>query len=584
IPHKNIIGFFLAPNYETRLVLVIQEESTRNINLYGIELSSVRKAHEITSLLGETHSPSVGESSNIAPSPTYSVSKSVNYFDQFLHENSSMINKLQKSDSSSVSPKSWNSKGKSDRGLEERRNISSTPTDSPMQNGFNRHSTWNSPKCGIRTPTKFPGIISSDIEYDWDDVMSPLRPKIPDDIDERISIGYYNDDTECDYSPKLSPKKTDHESDSSVPAPQNAWMENITYISNHPTKGSYVTSTGSVYMYVAQQTLAVQSMKELFGIPGKIVANSHTAPLNITKFLKQQRDSETRNRYYEIFKFDEGQVQELCEIIDRAHAHPLCLLVDDDSSLVRYQSSQSSLASDTEKRPELATPQQAMPTVTSSPGTEDDRGLSEEVLMEEEPLLEAAANDVSEFQMTMSPADELTVEAVENVKMEINQEVSMATPGEAETNAEVHHRSPIPKHLRSDPLFESLCQNVKEEDLWAVDMKYVDNHPQYGNQIVPNGAVYLFVAHHKYPELLIQPTGNMLNNHVPSDEDDGLNTAELEFTTKFLKRPTANGLDSQEVVGSQENELKSLNGPEMRVDGKSAKSIAEEDEVSNELS
>ncbi|KER31558.1 hypothetical protein T265_02202 [Opisthorchis viverrini] len=253
IPHKNIIGFFLAPNYETRLVLVVQEESTRNINLYGIELSSVRKAHEITSLLGETHSPSVGESSNIAPSPTYSVSKSVNYFDQFLHENSSMINKLQKSDSSSVSPKSWNSKGKSDRGLEERRNISSTPTDSPMQNGFNRHSTWNSPKCGIRTPTKFPGIISSDIEYDWDDVMSPLRPKIPDDIDERISIGYYNDDTECDYSPKLSPKKTDHESDSSVPAPQNAWMENITYISNHPTKGSYVTSTGSVYMYVAQQ-------------------------------------------------------------------------------------------------------------------------------------------------------------------------------------------------------------------------------------------------------------------------------------------------------------------------------------------
>ncbi|KER31560.1 hypothetical protein T265_12952, partial [Opisthorchis viverrini] len=252
-------------------------------------------------------------------------------------------------------------------------------------------------------------------------------------------------------------------------------------------------------------------------------------------------DSETRNRYYEIFKFDEGQVQELCEIIDRAHAHPLCLLVDDDSSLVRYQSSQSSLASDTEKRPELATPQQAMPTVTSSPGTEDDRGLSEEVLMEEEPLLEAAANDVSEFQMTMSPADELTVEAVENVKMEINQEVSMATPGEAETNAEVHHRSPIPKHLRSDPLFESLCQNVKEEDLWAVDMKYVDNHPQYGNQIVPNGAVYLFVAHHKYPELLIQPTGNMLNNHVPSDEDDGLNTAELEFTTKFLKRPTASG-------------------------------------------
>ncbi|TGZ60556.1 hypothetical protein CRM22_008494 [Opisthorchis felineus] len=254
IPHKNIIGFFLAPNYETRLVLVVQEESTRNINLYGIQLSSVQKAHEITSLLGETHSPSAAENSNIAPSPTYSVSKSVTYSDQFLRDSSSIVSKSQKSDSSSASSKSMHSKAKSVRGLENGSTVSSTlPPDPPMQNGFNSHSTWNSPKCSTRTPTKFSGIISSDIEYDWDDVMSSLRPKIPDDIDERISIGYYNDDAECDYSPKLSPKRTDYESNSSISAPQNAWMENITYISNHPTKGSYVTSTGSVYMYVAQQ-------------------------------------------------------------------------------------------------------------------------------------------------------------------------------------------------------------------------------------------------------------------------------------------------------------------------------------------
>ncbi|GAA51397.1 hypothetical protein CSKR_105320 [Clonorchis sinensis] len=254
IPHKNIIGFFLAPNYETRLVLVVHEESTGNINLYGIQLSSVQKAHEISSLLGETHSPTAGENSNIAPSPTYSVSKSVTYSDPFLCANSSMMNKSQKSDSSSVSSRSLNSKGKSDTGLEKRRAVSSTlPTDPSLQNGFNKYSTCNSSKSSTRTPAKFSGIISSDIEYDWDDVMSSLRPNIPDDVDERISIGYYNDDTECDYSPKVSPKKADYESTSPVSAPQNAWMENITYISNHPTKGSYVTSTGSVYMYVAQQ-------------------------------------------------------------------------------------------------------------------------------------------------------------------------------------------------------------------------------------------------------------------------------------------------------------------------------------------
>ncbi|VEL15634.1 unnamed protein product [Protopolystoma xenopodis] len=49
-------------------------------------------------------------------------------------------------------------------------------------------------------------------------------------------------------------------------------------------------------------------------------------------------------------------------------------------------------------------------------------------------------------------------------------------------------------------LHEELTKNTKEDDMWAVDLKYITTHPVRGCEISPRGSVYMFTAHHMVPE------------------------------------------------------------------------------------
>lgn len=227
---------------------------------------------------------------------------------------------------------------------------------------------------------------------------------------------------------------------------------------------------------------------------------------------------------------DQKSVKELCELINRAHDHPLCILLQDDNSMIRYHSSHSSLTGDSEH-------------MSSQVEAHDDAEVKTEALLSPGNSVGDLVNNADGlFEAEphyLEPLSQLPVETVpikqEAVEEAMVQEVvcdqanyERATP----IGNHVSCSSPIPKHLRSDPLFESLCKHVREEDLWAVDLKYVEGHPERGNVITPRGATYLFVAHHKFPEC--NRPGQMPDELGSFDEDACGNTAEVSFTTAFV--------------------------------------------------
>ncbi|KAF8571229.1 hypothetical protein P879_01805 [Paragonimus westermani] len=125
-------------------------------------------------------------------------------------------------------------------------------TDTNLENGYNSPVSNGSKKLVSRSPVKIPGIVSSDIENDWDDIR-PMSCAPTDDNDELISIGYYNDETDASENTRVHIFPPRQVNSAGATAQPNAWMENITYISNDPKRGSHVTAHGSIYMYVAQQ-------------------------------------------------------------------------------------------------------------------------------------------------------------------------------------------------------------------------------------------------------------------------------------------------------------------------------------------
>ncbi|VDP89768.1 unnamed protein product [Echinostoma caproni] len=249
IPYKEIVGFYLAPTYKNRLVLVAQESRSSKVFLYGIEMSSPQKTQEISSLLGDARTPSKSSNSKrervktVTVKPTAPETRPI--------KKSSVIEITQErpveSPITTSSQKTYRSElnwgnDNSTKHMEQR----NTPQSS--QNGYMNGYKYNKPTA----PQKYSGIISKDLDSDWDHIRGLSNTYDEDDLDERISIGYYNDEAELMENSKRRSPRDEDASDDTV-TPQNAWVENITYISNHPETGSQMSANGSIYMYVAQQ-------------------------------------------------------------------------------------------------------------------------------------------------------------------------------------------------------------------------------------------------------------------------------------------------------------------------------------------
>ncbi|KAF5397199.1 hypothetical protein PHET_09843 [Paragonimus heterotremus] len=262
----------------------------------------------------------------------------------------------------------------------------------------------------------------------------------------------------------------------------------------------------------------------------KDIQRFYTFSDNPTVLIIGCSDPEKKTRNYEFLKFEERHVQTVCELINRAHSHPLCILMDGENSLIRYHSSHSSLAGDTDGAHEPGE-EQVVP--ETSVKQETNQAISPEPAVLNGNHMESELKQPSELDLPKDSTSEGQQEVMEVVTCEMTQNEVCAQPEQTDTD-QVQSRSPIPRHLRTDPVFKSLCENVNEEELWAVDMTYIDTHPQHGNQIVPDGATYLFVAHHKYPEYNRQSPGIINGATCFEDEYEYENTAELGFTTAYV--------------------------------------------------
>lgn len=229
-------------------------------------------------------------------------------------------------------------------------------------------------------------------------------------------------------------------------------------------------------------------------------------------------DPERRTRSYEFFKFEDRNVQEIGDIINRARKHPMCILMDDEGSMDRYQSSKSSLTGEPEAVHELA----------EARGEEEMRHPIESPSTMVNDQVTGDQNEVASVGHTPKDLERSSpIHATEPQEEDTGQEDSHSTEHFVSHDDTTHN--PIPVHLLSDPLFRTLCEHIKEEDVWAVDFKYVGNHPKYGSQIDRRGGTYLFVAHHKYPE--------HVSDENPLSLDQGFeNRAETAFTVSYLER------------------------------------------------
>ncbi|KAA3680995.1 uncharacterized protein DEA37_0002290 [Paragonimus westermani] len=262
IPHRNILGFFLAPTFNTRLILVVQEKPHQNISLYGIQLSSPHKTQELSTILGEVStSPNVDRPGERSPRrPADQTMKTVTVIPTTAyrfrtnnqHEGQSTTKAVQYKTIDASPAKVVRSELLWDNGFHSASPLLKKVTDTKLENGHNSPVSNGSRKPVSKSPVKIPGIVSSDIENDWDDIR-PMSCAPTDDNDELISIGYYNDETDASENTRVHRLPPRQVNAAGATAQPNAWMENITYISNDPKRGSHVTAHGSIYMYVAQQ-------------------------------------------------------------------------------------------------------------------------------------------------------------------------------------------------------------------------------------------------------------------------------------------------------------------------------------------
>ncbi|VDP68894.1 unnamed protein product [Echinostoma caproni] len=211
-------------------------------------------------------------------------------------------------------------------------------------------------------------------------------------------------------------------------------------------------------------------------------------------------DPEKDTKHYEFFRLNENHVQEVCQLIERAHRDPMYRLVEDDGGPQRYQSSQSSLTGDTDT---VQDETEIQKTTEGTVSATVDTIPSEEV------------NPVNSVDSSLLSPDECVIETEL-----VNHEES---PPEEKSKSVL---SMVPDHIRRDSLFQKLCANLDENELLAVDMKYIEPDGKLGNQISNEGAIYVFVAHHKHSD-----NGSHCNGTEQYDQEDS--TAESGFTTTF---------------------------------------------------
>ncbi|KAA0187547.1 hypothetical protein FBUS_04291 [Fasciolopsis buskii] len=233
IPYREIVGFYLASNYKNRLILVTQESHSSKVYLYGIQMSSTAKTQEISSLLGDARSNNKSSHSKRERVTTVTV----------LPKGSEVMPQRKPNYNEPPPVKSAHSPESADYVSNKTTKVDQRPSQNGLTNGY--------PPTSPKLTKKYSGIISNNIEMDWDDIRGLSSIHNSDDIDEQISIGYYNDEAELMDLPRIHEVRNEDSFQDSNP--QNAWIENITYISNQPEKGSERSSSGSIYMYVAQQ-------------------------------------------------------------------------------------------------------------------------------------------------------------------------------------------------------------------------------------------------------------------------------------------------------------------------------------------
>ncbi|THD22259.1 hypothetical protein D915_007210 [Fasciola hepatica] len=213
-------------------------------------------------------------------------------------------------------------------------------------------------------------------------------------------------------------------------------------------------------------------------------------------------DPDKDTKTYEFLRMDESHVQELCQLLERAHSDCMYRLVEGDGGPQRYQSSQSSLTGDTDTAHDETDVQK---TTVGTVSATANAAQSEDVI------------PVDSVDSSLLSPDECTVEPELVNHEQSAQEEKPQSP-----------LSRVPEDIRRASLFKRLCANLDENELLAVDMKYIEPDGKQGNQIVDNGAIYLFVAHHRHPEREDQCDG--IEQCYVNPE----NTAEFGFTTTYI--------------------------------------------------
>ncbi|KAA0187545.1 Circumsporozoite protein [Fasciolopsis buskii] len=286
-------------------------------------------------------------------------------------------------------------------------------------------------------------------------------------------------------------------------------------------------------------------------------------------------DPDKDTKTYDFFRLDETHVQELCQLLEKAHGDCMYRLVDGESSQQRYQSSQSSLTGDTDTIQEEADGQKAIDEVDGQKAIDEVDGQKAIDEVDGQKAIDdvdgqkaidevdgqkaidevdgqKAIDDVDGQKAIdevdgQKAIDEIATTTAKTVQPEdvTNQVTSvdspLLSPDECAIEPElVNHdqsapeevlQSPlsrVPEDIRRTSLFKRLYANLDENELLAVDMKYIEPHGKQGNQIVDNGGIYLFVAHHKHPEPDDRQDGNV--EWTPNLE----RTAESGFTTIYI--------------------------------------------------
>ncbi|CAL8096074.1 unnamed protein product [Calicophoron daubneyi] len=237
IKYENILGFYLTPSDESRVILVFKGPTSENVHLLAIHMSSSQRALEVTGLLADCRSPARKQSE-----PGKGKLKTV-----VIKSNSFKLSEGRDKISKRGSEIDKNSGGESAANMTLPISADHSLTE-PMKTNYkeNYDSARNVHSVAQRDE---PQTRHTEIEF----VATAESNSDSTDGEDSISIGFY--DLEADSTQATSGKNklqkrlsADKEDNFS-----NAWLENITYISNDPKFGSQATSSGSVYMYVAQQ-------------------------------------------------------------------------------------------------------------------------------------------------------------------------------------------------------------------------------------------------------------------------------------------------------------------------------------------